>query len=237
MRWCSPRSSSWRSAIWWSTRSAASSAPGWAWAVSGLPSSAPSPPRWRSCRGTSTCSTLLSAAQGPSPFYVGATLLVVGSWIWCGVMIASCRVWRANPTARVPLAAHGMLSTVRWSGFWRPSAWRSRSGLLILPWSLGLVAHRPIVARTYFWWFGHPLTYFWLVPAYVLWYTLIPQVAGGKLFSDAVTRVVFVQFILFSTPVGFHHQFTDPGIAAAGSWSTPSPPTRSCSRAWSRRSP
>jgi cytochrome c oxidase subunit 1 len=72
----------------------------------------------------------------------------------------------------------------------------------------------PIVARTYFWWFGHPLTYFWLVPAYVLWYTVIPRVAGGKLFSDALTRVVFVQFVLFSTPVGFHHQFTDPGIAS-----------------------
>ena len=87
--------------------------------------------------------------------------------------------------------------------------------VLILPWSFGLVAGiDPIVARTYFWWFGHPLTYFWLVPAYVLWYTVIPRVAGGKLFSDAVTRVVFVQFILFSTPVGFHHQFTDPGMPA-----------------------
>ncbi|HEY6508699.1 MAG TPA: cbb3-type cytochrome c oxidase subunit I, partial [Vicinamibacterales bacterium] len=140
-------------------------------------------------------------------FYIGATLLVVGSWVWCGVMIASLRVWRrANPTARVPLAAHGMLSTV--------AIWiLATAGLavevlvFILPWSLGLVARiDPIVARTYFWWFGHPLTYFWLVPAYVLWYTVIPQVAGGKLFSDAVTRVVFVQFILFSTPVGFHHQ-------------------------------
>ena len=89
--------------------------------------------------------------------------------------------------------------------------------MLILPWSVGLVDRiDPIVARTYFWWFGHPLTYFWLVPAYVLWYTVIPRVAGGKLFSDALTRVVFIQFILFSTPVGFHHQFTDPGIA--GGW-------------------
>ena len=87
--------------------------------------------------------------------------------------------------------------------------------VLILPWSFGLVdGIDPILARTYFWWFGHPLTYFWLVPAYVLLYTVIPRVAGGKLFSDAVTRVVFVQFILFSTPVGFHHQFTDPGVTA-----------------------
>jgi cytochrome c oxidase subunit 1 len=150
-------------------------------------------------------------------FYIGATLLVVGSWIWCGVMIASYRSWRrGHPTERIPLAAHGMLTTV--------AIWiLATAGLavevlvFILPWSLGLVARiDPIVARTYFWWFGHPLTYFWLVPAYVLWYTVIPRVAGGKLFSDAVTRVVFVQFILFSTPVGFHHQFTDPGIT--GGW-------------------
>jgi cytochrome c oxidase subunit 1 len=150
-------------------------------------------------------------------FYIGATLLVVGSWIWCGVMIASYRNWRrGHPTERIPLAAHGMLTTV--------AIWiLATAGLavevlvFILPWSLGLVARiDPIVARTYFWWFGHPLTYFWLVPAYVLWYTVIPRVAGGKLFSDAVTRVVFVQFILFSTPVGFHHQFTDPGIT--GGW-------------------
>jgi cytochrome c oxidase subunit 1 len=48
----------------------------------------------------------------------------------------------------------------------------------------------------------------------VLWYTLIPRVAGGRLFSDPLTRVVFVMFILFSTPVGLHHQFGDPGIGA-----------------------
>lgn len=150
-------------------------------------------------------------------FYAGATLLVVGSWIWSGVMIASYRVWRrANVGARVPLAMHGMMTAV--------IIWiLATIGLavevlvLILPWSVGLVERiDPIIARTYFWWFGHPLTYFWLLPAYVVWYTIIPKVAGGKLFSDALTRVVFVQFILFSTPVGLHHQFTDPGIA--GGW-------------------
>ncbi len=150
-------------------------------------------------------------------FYVGATLLIVGSWIWCGVMIGSYRAWRrGHPGDRVPLPAHGMLTTV--------VIWiLATAGLavevlvFILPWSLGLVARiDPIVARTYFWWFGHPLTYFWLLPAYMLWYTVIPKIAGGKLFSDGLTRVVFVQFILFSTPVGLHHQFTDPGIA--GGW-------------------
>jgi cytochrome c oxidase subunit 1 len=114
------------------------------------------------------------------------------------------------------LAAHGMLTTVI---IWilATAGLAVEVVILILPWSVGLVDRiDPIVARTYFWWFGHPLTYFWLVPAYVLWYTIIPRVAGGKLFSDALTRLVFIQFILFSTPVGFHHQFTDPGIA--GGW-------------------
>jgi cytochrome c oxidase subunit 1 len=192
--------------------------PGWAWAG-----------YWLAVVGTvittvailSGTSTVLYTFYPPllahPAFYLGATLLVVGSWIWCGVMIASFIGWRrANRSARVPLAAHGMMTTVI---IWilATIGLAVEVVILILPWSVGLVDRiDPIVARTYFWWFGHPLTYFWLVPAYVLWYTIIPRVAGGRLFSDALTRVVFIQFILFSTPVGFHHQFTDPGIA--GGW-------------------
>jgi cytochrome c oxidase subunit 1 len=56
--------------------------------------------------------------------------------------------------------------------------------------------------------------YFWLLPAYVLWYTVLPERVGGKLFSDPLARLVFVLFILLSTPVGFHHQAMDPGIPA-----------------------
>jgi cytochrome c oxidase subunit 1 len=52
------------------------------------------------------------------------------------------------------------------------------------------------------------------MPAYVLWYYVIPHVAGGRLFSAPLARMVFVLFVLLSTPVGFHHQFTDPGISA-----------------------
>ena len=87
--------------------------------------------------------------------------------------------------------------------------------LLLIPWSLGLVPKiDPTLARTLFWYFGHPLVYFWLLPAYVAWYTVAPKVAGGKLFSDPLARVVFILFVLMSTPVGFHHQFADPGIPA-----------------------
>ena len=166
--------------------------------------------------GTSTVLyTFYPPLEAHPTFYIGATLLVIGSWVWCGVMIGSFRSWRAaHREERVPLAMHGMLTTV---AIWILATVGLAVEVLvfILPWSLGYVDRiDPIVARTYFWWFGHPLTYFWLLPAYVLWYTVIPKIAGGKLFSDAVTRVVFVQFVLFSTPVGLHHQFTDPGISS-----------------------
>jgi len=148
-------------------------------------------------------------------FYIGALLLVVGSWIWGAVMIACYRSWRKeNPERPMPLSIHGMLATVV---IW----YLATAGLavevvgMLIPWSLGWVETiDPVVARTFFWWFGHPLVYFWLVPAYVLWYTVLPKAAGGRLFSDYLGRMVFVLFILLSTPVGFHHQFSDPGISA-----------------------
>ena len=149
-------------------------------------------------------------------FYIGATLLVVSSWIWGGVLIASYRAFkRDNPGTPVPLAVHGMIATII---VWYLATFGLAMEVLgmLIPWSLGLVEKiDPVVARTFFWWFGHPLVYFWLMPAYVLWYTVLPRVAGGKLFSDSLGRMVFVLFIVLSTPVGFHHQFTDPGIDSA----------------------
>jgi cytochrome c oxidase subunit 1 len=148
-------------------------------------------------------------------FYIGLALVVVGSWCWSAVMLLSYRAWRrANPDAPTPLAMHGILATVL---IWLISTVGVAAEDLIqlIPWSLGLVPTiDPVLARMLFWYFGHPLVYFWLLPAYVIWYTLLPQVAGGKLFSDPLARLVFVLFILLSTPVGFHHQFMDPGVSA-----------------------
>jgi cytochrome c oxidase subunit 1 len=84
---------------------------------------------------------------------------------------------------------------------------------LILPWTFGwMPGTDPLLARSLFWFFGHPLVYFWLLPAYVSWYGMLPAQTGGKMFSDSLARLVFWLFLLLSTPVGFHHQFTDPGI-------------------------
>jgi len=167
-------------------------------------------------RGQSTVLyTFYPPLQAHPLFYIGATLLVVGSWIWGGVMIASYRRWRRQHAGvPVPLSMHGMLATVI---IW----YLATAGLaaevvgMLIPWSLGLVDKiDPLLARTYFWWFGHPLVYFLLLPAYIVWYYVLPQVAGGRLFSDPLARMVFILFVVLSTPVGFHHQFTDPGISA-----------------------
>jgi cytochrome c oxidase subunit 1 len=113
-----------------------------------------------------------------------------------------------------PLAVHGMLATIILWYLATTGVAIEMLGMLI-PWSLGLVDKiDPLVARTYFWWFGHPLVYFWLMPAYIVWYAVLPRVAGGRLFSDPLARMAFVLFLLLSTPVGFHHQFADPGITA-----------------------
>ena len=167
-------------------------------------------------RGQSTVLyTFYPPLQAHPLFYIGATCLVIGSWIWGAVIIASYRSWRReNVGVATPLSIHGILATII---IW----YLATAGLaievlgMLIPWSLHWVKTiDPLLARTYFWWFGHPLVYFWLLPAYVLWYTVLPKVAGGKLFSDTLGRVVFIMFLLLSVPVGFHHQFSDPGISA-----------------------
>jgi cytochrome c oxidase subunit 1 len=90
---------------------------------------------------------------------------------------------------------------------------------MLIPWSLGWIHEINIpLARTLFWFFGHPLVYFWLLPAYIMYYVFLPQLAGGKLFSENAARLVFLLFIVFSIPVGVHHQFTEPGISQNTKW-------------------
>ena len=159
--------------------------------------------------------TFYPPLQAHPVFYIGLALVVVGSWCWAVVMLLSQRAWRReHPEAATPLAMHGMLAAVL---IWLIATVGVAAEVLIqlIPWSLGWTATvDPLLARMLFWYFGHPLVYFWLLPAYVIWYTVAPGIAGGKLFSDPLARLVFVLFILLSTPVGFHHQFMDPGVSA-----------------------
>ena len=159
--------------------------------------------------------TFYPPMQAHPAFYIGLTLLVVGSWIWCAVIIGTYRAWRAqHREAPAPLAVFGMLATII---VWLIATVGVAAEMLVqlIPWSLGWTKTvDPLLARMLFWYFGHPLVYFWLLPAYVVWYTVLPRASGGKLFSDPLGRMVFALFILLSTPVGFHHQFMDPGISS-----------------------
>lgn len=159
--------------------------------------------------------TFYPPLQAHAAFYIGLTLLVVGSWLWSAAILVTYFAWRREHRARpVPLAVHGILATII---VWLLATVGIAAEMLLqlIPWSLGLTeAVDPLLARMLFWYFGHPLVYFWILPAYVVWYAVLPKVAGGKLFSDPLARMVFVLFIVLSTPVGFHHQFMDPGISA-----------------------
>ncbi len=147
--------------------------------------------------------------------YIGLTLVVVGTWIHSANFYATWAAWRReNPGVKTPLAAVGTLTTwIVWDIATIGVA--AEMLMMVIPWSLGLIENtNPLLARTLFWYFGHPLVYFWLLPAYVSWYAMVPKQAGGKLFSDPLGRLAFMLFILLSVPVGLHHQYTDPGISS-----------------------
>ncbi len=146
--------------------------------------------------------------------YIGLTVIVVGTWIHSANHFLTWGAWRReNPGVKTPIATVAALTT--WI-VWDVATIGVAAQMLtmVIPWSLGLIENtNPLLARTLFWYFGHPLVYFWLLPAYTSWYAMIPRQAGGKLFSDPLARLVFMLFILFSVPVGLHHQYTDPGIS------------------------
>ncbi len=159
--------------------------------------------------------TFYPPLQAHPLFYIGLTLVVVGSWGWCANMIAAWRDSRERRGERpVSLAMHATATNAM---LWLLATIGVASEMLfqLIPWSLGISKTvDPLIARTLFWYFGHPLVYFWILPAYMIWYTVLPREAGGKLFSEPLGRMVFTLFLVLSTPVGFHHQFQDPGIPA-----------------------
>jgi cytochrome c oxidase subunit 1 len=152
-------------------------------------------------------------------FYLGLTLVVVGSWIEGWGFFLTFRAWRRdNPGVRSPFIALGGVIN---SAMWQIATLGVAVSILtmLLPWSLGIIDNTdPTLARTYFWFTGHPLVYFWLLPAYVSWYGMLPKQVGGKLFSDSLARLAFWMFLIVSVPVGFHHQFTDPGVPVTWKW-------------------
>ena len=144
-------------------------------------------------------------------FYIGLVLVVVGSWIWCAIMIVAMAHWkRAYPGLPVPLA---MFATVANAVMWLWTTVGVAVELLfqVIPAAFGWIDTVDVgLSRTLFSWTLHAIVYFWLFPAYIAFYTMAPEAAGGRLYSDTMGRLTFVLFLIYSLPVGMHHLFMDP---------------------------
>jgi cytochrome c oxidase subunit I len=149
-------------------------------------------------------------------FYIGLVLVVVGSWIWCGLMLwAMLDFKRANPGVPVPLA---MFATVANAVMWLWTTVGVAAELLfqVIPAAFGWNESVDVgLSRTLFSWTLHAIVYFWLIPAYIAFYTMAPQAAGGRLYSDTMGRLTFILFLIYSLPVGMHHLFMDPQQSSA----------------------
>ncbi|HEV3153858.1 MAG TPA: cbb3-type cytochrome c oxidase subunit I [Candidatus Baltobacteraceae bacterium] len=146
-------------------------------------------------------------------FYIGAALLIIGTWIVAYDIFANV-VWfrKHNPGKAVPLPAFCAAATfLMW--------WIATLGVVgemyfLVPWAFGWTGGINVVlSRLLFWYFGHPLVYFWIMGAYICWYNIVPKFYNGYVFSDGLTRLTFIMLLLLSTPVGIHHEFMEPGIA------------------------
>jgi cytochrome c oxidase subunit 1 len=148
-------------------------------------------------------------------FYIGIVLVVVGSWIWVVLMAVNLHAWRKVHSGQpVPLA---MYANVTGAFLW---AWTAVGAALeillqILPVALGFKYTIDAgLARVMFSWTLHAIVYFWLMPAYIAFYTIIPRAIGGRLYSDAMARLSFALFLVFAMPIGLHHLFADPQVGS-----------------------
>ena len=151
-----------------------------------------------------------------SPFYyIGIVLVVAGSWIWVVLMSINLYVWKkAHPGSPVPLA---MFANVAGAYLWAWTAIGAALELLlqIIPVALGLKSTIDAgLARVFFSWTLHAIVYFWLIPAYIAYYTIVPRAIGGRVYSDTMSRIAFIMFLVIAMPIGMHHTFGDPQLGA-----------------------
>jgi cytochrome c oxidase subunit 1 len=148
-------------------------------------------------------------------YYIGIVLVVVGSWIWVVLLLLNARAWRReNVGTPMPLP---MFANLAGAYLW---AWTAVGAALeilfqILPVALGWKTTIDAgLARVLFSWTLHAIVYFWLMPTYIAYYTIVPRAIGGRLYSDTMARVSFALFLVFAMPIGIHHLFADPMVGS-----------------------
>ncbi|GAA0355258.1 b(o/a)3-type cytochrome-c oxidase subunit 1 [Bacillus horti] len=158
--------------------------------------------------------TFYAPLQASPWYYIALTLIVVGSWFSGAAVCLQYAHWKKVHKGKLsPLFSFMAVVTML---MWFVATLGVAATVLFqfIPWSFGWVESINILlSRTLFWYFGHPLVYFWLLPAYMCWYVIIPKIIGGKVFSDALARIAFILLFLFAIPVGFHHQLLESGIS------------------------
>ena len=152
---------------------------------------------------------------GNALYYIGVVLVVVGSWVWVALLSINLAAWRkANPGRKVPFP---MFVNVAGSYLW---AWTAVGAALeilfqILPVALGFKTTVDAgLARVLFSWTLHAIVYFWLIPTYIAYYTILPRAIGSRLYSDTRGRLAFALFLVFAMPIGIHHLYDDPMVGS-----------------------
>ena len=163
---------------------------------------------------SATLYTFYLPLMGNTWYYVGLILVVLGSWVWVAVMLANLTVWKVrHRNAPVPLAMFASCAgALLW--FWTSLGVTIELLSSVVPYLLGWTATvNAGLGRILFSWTLHGIVYFWLIPSYVAFYTLVPKEADSRLYSDTMGRIAFILFLVFSMPVGMHHIFGDPEVA------------------------
>lgn len=113
-------------------------------------------------------------------YYLGAFLLIGGSMIWVALMVINMTGWkRDNPGQPVPLAMFAITATaLLWA--WAAAGVLTELAGILLPRAFGWTDLVDAgLARTLFSVTLHAIVYFWLMPAYIAFYTLLPQAAAA----------------------------------------------------------
>lgn len=156
--------------------------------------------------------TFYPPMQASPIFYIGLVFLVVGIWIAAFGVFINVANWRKNNKGKhIPLLSFFATGVFVMLVF--GSIGVTVEVLMLIPWAFGWTETvNVMLSRTLFWSFGHTLVNIWYLTAISAWYVAIPKIIGGKLFSDALTRLVVILLVILNIPGGFHHQIVDPGI-------------------------
>src|SRR5262249_20194564 len=136
-------------------------------------------------------------------FYVGLVLVVAASWVWCVLMLVAMAAWkRDNPGRPVPLAMFATTANAvlwLWTTVGWPVEFLIKSSLV--PSGFAKTADVGL-SPTLSPWTLPAIFFFWPIPAYIAFYTMVPRAAGGRLYSDTMGRLTFIFFLIYSLPVG-----------------------------------